>query len=458
MAKDAGKDSAGVVTRALLGSLEKPSNREEQFLERRGSSHTPGKGGTLQALGLRDYRFLWFANLFGSIGMWIQMTTLGWLVYDLTGSGTLLGGVNLMRAIPTLLLAPLAGVAADRLDRKKLMVVVQLTVVVGAIVVAMLLALGRIQIWHLFLFTVLAGSSQVFFMPAQQTAVFDIVPRQMIPNAVALNMTAFNSMRVLGPLAAGFLILWLGPSGNFLAQSGAYLAVIVCIGLIAFPPSKTSPQSLRQPLWQSMADGFRYVAKEPMLKMLMMMGFIPALLLIPSFISLMPVFAKDVFKTGPQGLGLLLGASGSGGLLGALIAGSLGKFERRGMLQVVVLIMASTALLIFSFMKTFEIALVFLLIAGFCEMVYMATNQTLLQLAIPDSMRGRITSVFMLNMAAMPLASFLFGTAADLVGAGTVVKMASLVALLWGLAILLFVPRLRNLRLSELTQPKMVNA
>jgi len=408
----------------------------------------PQKIPTFYALGLRNYRLLWAGNVFASLGMWIQMATLGWLVYDMTGSGTMLGGMNAMRAIPILLLSPLSGVAADRMDRRVLMLSVQVVMVVVTLAMTAGLYLDKIEVWHLFAFAVVAGIMQVLLMPTQQTVLFDLVPRLAIPNAVALGSAAFNVTRVLGPSAAGMLIAWLGPEGNFLVQALAYVGVFISVAMIVFPARRAVVHQTS--VVRNMLDGFRYVAGDATARMLLMMAVIPPLFIIPSFMGLMPVFAKDVFHGGPQALGVLLSATGLGGLLGALFTASLGSFDRRGLLELGTLLASGASLLLFALMDSMYPALAFLVVVGFCEMVYMTTNQTVLQLAVPDSMRGRVTSIFLLNMGLMPLGTLFFGAAADLVGAQVVVRWASLAVLLLAVLILALVPRMRNLRLSHL--------
>ncbi|MBI4233869.1 MAG: MFS transporter [Chloroflexi bacterium] len=414
------------------------------------SSRATAQVGIFHALGLRDFRLLWVSNLFGSAAMWIQMATLGWLVYDLTGSGTLLGGMNGVRAIPMLLLSPLAGVAADRMDRRRTMVATQLALTATALGLGVGLLLNQVHVWHLFAFTFIGGVIQTFSMPMQQTLVFDLVPRHVFPNAAALGSASFNVTRVLGPGAAGFLIAWLGPEGNFFVQSAAYLGMAISIAMIAVPARKAAPDA--QSMIRKMAEGFRYVAGDRTAQVLLMMAVVPPLLLVPSFMGLMPIFAKDVFHSGPQGLGLLLSASGLGGLIGALFMASLGRFEQRGLLQLGMLLGGGISLLAFAFARSLAVALPLLVVAGFCEMVYMVTNQTILQLSVPDHVRGRVISLFMLTMSLMPLGTLVFGAAADLVGAPMVVAIASVATLVTGGIIAVFVPRVRNLRLSQVSQ------
>lgn len=415
-----------------------------------GQRQAAQKIGMFHSLGFRNFRLLWVSNLFGSAGMWIQMTTLGWLVFDLTGSSTLLGAMNGVRAIPLLLLAPIAGVVADRVSRRTLMIVLNATIMVIVLALAVGLTLDRVAIWHLFAFTIIGGAIQVFYMPVQQTVIFDLVPRPSIPNAVALGSASFNVTRVLGPSLAGFLIAALGPQGNFFVQGAAYFGVTLTIFMIAIPARKAA-SGARTSMQGNFLEGIRYVARTPLVRMLLLVGMIPPLLVVPSMMALMPVFAKNVFHGGPGTLGLLMSASGLGGLIGALFAASLGNFERRGLLQLGSLGMASLALVGFAVSPSLVMAIPLLIVAGFCEMMYMTTTQTMLQLSLPDNMRGRITGLFMLNMGLMPLGSLAAGIAADWVGARVVVAAASGAALVLAVLIACFVPLLRRLRLSHLT-------
>ncbi len=410
--------------------------------------------GTFHALGLRDFRLLWIGTLFASAGQWIQQATLSWVVYDLTGSGTLLGAIGLMRAIPMLSLIPLAGVAADCMNRRLLMLSSQVGMLGLALGLGVGMAVGKVEIWHLFLFTFLAGVAQAFNQPVRQTIVFDLVPRHAVPNAVALSSAGFNLTRAIGPSIAGFLIAWYGPAGNFFIQSAAYLGVVISVLLIAFPPNRRADQGAS--VLRNLAEGFAYVAKNPITRVLVMLGTVPPLLLIPSFMYLTPIFAKDIFNSGPEGLGLLLSSVGVGGVIGALTTASLGSFDRRGLLQLGALFGLALSVLAFSFSTSMQTALPALLCAGFFEMIYMSTNQTILQLSVPDQMRGRVTSILMLNMAMMPVGGTVAGTGADLIGAPGAVRLLSLAAILVGGTIAIFVPRMRDLRLSRLraTEPE----
>ena len=440
---------ASKTTEVTLGN----GQQEPGGSNRDGASHgagSPAKVGTFHALSIPSYRWLWTSNIFSSAGMWVQMATLGWVIYDLTASGALLGAINGMRAIPMLLFTPLAGLAADRVNRRKLMMTTNFIVIIVSAILGIGLIAGKIEVWHLFVFALVGGTVQVFNMPVQQTVVFDLVPRNVIPNAVALGSAAFNVTSVIGPGIAGFFIAWWGPGVNFLLQSAAFIAVILCLKMITFPERKASRQP-RASMANNMLDGVKYVSRDRIARTLVILAVIPSIFIMPSMMALAPIFAKDIFHSGPNGLGLLMSAMGLGGFLGALFAASIGHFERRGLLQLAMLSVAGTALLLFSISSSLVLALPMMAIAGFAQMTYMTNNQTILQLSVPDHMRGRVTSLFMLNMALMPISAIVLGSLTDAFGAPHVVMVSSVLVLSITVLMAIFVPAVRNMRMSELS-------
>lgn len=260
--------------------------------DRFGSSprlESPKKIGAFQALHYSDFRLLWTGTIFSSAALWIQQATMSWLAYSMTGSGTILGSIQLMRAIPALLLAPLGGLAADRFNRKYLMLATQVMVFILALAMGTGLALNQIGVPHLFIFFLLSGTFQTLNMPVRQTAVFDLVPRNVIPNAIAINSAGTNFTRTVGPTIAGFMIAYLGPAGNFFVQSAAYLGVIISILMIKFPPQQKIPHG--ESWVRNLAEGFVYVGKTPTIRTVVLMGLTSPLLLIPCVMTLPTIFA-----------------------------------------------------------------------------------------------------------------------------------------------------------------------
>ncbi|MBI2866006.1 MAG: MFS transporter [Chloroflexi bacterium] len=417
----------------------------------RGKSAAPPESpviGTFHSLHFRSFRFLWIGSFFSGAGQWIQQTSIYWIVYDITGSGSILGLVNAMRFVPMLLLAPVSGVAADRMDRRKLMVASEILLILVLLGLAAGLTLGQVQVWHLFAFTLLAGTAMIMGGPARQTLAFDLVPRSAVPNAVSLLISAMSFTRILGPSVAGYMIAYLGPEGSFFTIAAAHVGVTITIFMIAFPPRST-PSRQRGSFLKEAGEGIGYVVKEPNARGVVLLAFLAPLFLIPSFTALMPIFAKDVFHTGPAGLGLLLSSVGLGGLLGALFTASLGHYDRRGLLALGSLMLFSLSMLGFALSPSMAVALPLLVLAGFAEMTYMTTNQTMLQLMAPDHMRGRVISVLSLTPAGISAGSLTAGVGADLVGAPSYAATMAVVAAMLGLLMAVATPRVRNLRLAQ---------
>lgn len=412
------------------------------------TAEAPRKVGLFESLSFRGFRFLWFGTLFTSTANWVQQSTLGWVVYDLTGSGSLLGGIQGVRAIPTVMMMPFSGVMTDRMDRRNLMVASQVPLIFLNAGLAFGLLFDRVEIWHLFPFVILSGFAMALNQPARQTAVFDLVPRENVPNAVALNQSAMSVTRALGPSAAAFLLGVFGASGNFFLQAAAYVGVTATTLMIVFPAKQ--PAKERRSFMRDSADGFKYVAREPLARWLMLMSIIMPLFIIPTLNTLMPVFAKDIYGLGPSGFGFLVMAIGIGNFGGALFTAALGNLERRGLLQLISLFVTGISLFGFAFAPNIYIGVPLLLICGFAEMIFLPTNTTLMQLSVPDHMRGRITSILLLNPLLIPIGSFLVGVGVDGFGGPATVAISAGASTVLGLFVWAASPRLRNLRLSDL--------
>jgi MFS family permease len=417
------------------------------------ATHEPEQIGTFHGFRYRNYQLFWAGHLLTAAAMWTQQTVLGWVVYDRTGSGSILGAMNLMRMLSLILFSPAAGVASDRMSRNRIVGVTSLTMGVLTFVVAVDLWLGTLQIWHLFVFTFLVGSAQVFNNPARQTLVFDLVPRHVIPNAVALSWLAFSLARSVGPAVGGALIVVFGPANNFALQALAYFLVLVTVWLIRTPPVVRTAE--RRPMLASMSEGYGFVLRDPLARPALILSMVSPLLIIPLHASLLPIFAKQNFHTDASGLGILVASIGFGGLFGGLLTASLNRVDRRGLLQIVALLVFSLSETIFSILAAVTgslwIAVPFLVVAGAAESVYTTTNTTVLQLLAPEHLRGSMASVLQLSFLLMPLGGFLAGASADVFGAPAVGATITFAAFSVGAFMLVFSPQLRGLRLSALT-------
>lgn len=404
-------------------------------------------GGTFASLRSRNFRLLLVGSTLSNLAQWIQQVTMSWLVYDLTGSGTMLGLVNLARSTATVGLSPVSGVIIDRVARRTLMLWTAAWLLLMSFLLGVILLAGHSAVWYLFAFAFLGGLAQAIDQPLRQTVVFVLLPRSMAPNAVALIQTGWGLMRSVGPGVGGFLILLFGPGGNFLVQSVAYALILLNTLRLTFPPQP--PAGERQSMRKNMGDGVRYVRRAPVTRAFLMLGWVLPLLIIPSFTALPPIYAVEVFDGGPQVLGVLLSAVGVGGVLGGLVAASLGRVDRRGVLQLGALLLLALSLIAFALSTVLVVAVPMLVLAGFFEMIYLTSNQTLLQLSIPDEMRGRVTSLTTLNMGLSPLGAVYAGWGADLVGPAVVTVILCGLAVLVAVGTYLLSPTVRDYRLSR---------
>lgn len=378
------------------------------------NSNSVTQNGTLEVLRIPSFTWFLTGTSLTNAAHWIQQVTLNWLVYDMTSSGAMLGTLNLVRSLATVGLAPIAGVAIDRFSRSKLLYVTNTWLLSISFGFGLALLGNPGVIWPLFLFSFLSGIGQAFNMPLQQTVVFSVAPRSLAASAVALVQTGWALMRSIGPAIGGFLILWFGPAGNFFVQAGAYALVTLTISKIQLPYEKLGIESARSR--GTFREGWDYIASHPTTRALLLMSWVLPIFIIPNFNALPPVYAKDVFSGGPDTLGLLLSAIGIGGIAGGFVITSLGQFERRGMLQLASLLLLGLSLIAFALSTSLWMALVFLALAGFFEMIYLTTNMTLLQLSIPAALRGRVTGIVSLRSGLMPVGAFIAGLGADLVG------------------------------------------
>jgi MFS family permease len=398
---------------------------------------------------LRQPNFAWFltGTTLSNSAQWIQQVTLSWLVYDLTSSGAMLGTLNLVRSLATVGLAPLAGVAIDRLPRHRLLYATSIWLFTISLIFGFVLLADPTVVWTLFLFTFLGGIGQAISIPLRQTVVFVIVPRAQAPSAVALVQTGWAVMRSIGPAIGGFLILWFGPAGNFFVQAGAYALVTLTILKLTFPPERLDAAKITT--GSGLREGLHFVATEHTTRAFLLMGWVLPLFIIPNFSALPPIYAKDVFSGGPDTLGTLLSAVGIGGIAGGFVTASLGRLERRGVLQLASLLLLSLSLIGFALSSELWMAFLMLVLAGFFEMIYLTTNQTLLQLSIPDALRGRVTGIVSLNAGLMPVGALIAGIGADLVGPRMMTIVLSGIA--GAIAVIVFFasPTIRNYRLSR---------
>jgi MFS family permease len=392
-----------------------------------------------RSLKYRDYRLLWISTLFTSAGQWFQQITVGWLVYQMTGSAFLLGAINGFRALPLLLLAPFGGVAADRVERKFLLQSTSVLAFVASAILTVIIFVGELKLWHLFAFTLITGVVWAFNNPVRQSIVPNLVPKHDLMNALALNSAGFNITRILGPALAGVILGLLGSWENFGLQTLAYVGVLLMVLPMTIPATnRANTVSVRE----NLSEGMKYVWTHKTLRTQLILAFVPTILAFP-YMALMPIFAKEVLGRGEGGYGMMGSAIGVGAVLGTLGLASLTNVKRRGMVVLVSIFVLGASLMAFALSRSFELSLVILALTGASQMIYLTTNQTILQLTVPDELRGRVMGIYMLSQGMMPFGGLMGGALAEFTSAPIAVfSLGSMVCLM----ALLFMVQAKELR------------
>ncbi len=423
---------AQTATSSHLGEKHKPQDQKQRI----------GLRTTLRALRHRNFQLFFGGQLISLIGTWMQNIAQDWLVYRLTGSSVLLGTVAFVNQIPIFLLAPVAGIVADRWNRHRIVIATQTSSMVLALILAALTLTGRIRIWEIMVLAGLLGVVNAFDIPARQAFLIEMVGRDDLLNAIALNSSMFNSARIIGPAIAGILVAWVGEGWCFFGNGISYIAVIVGLLLMRLT-NRPELQKHGSPL-ENMIEGFRFARHTvPVRALLLLIGFVSFAAM--PYTVLMPIFAGRVLHGGAGEYSMLMGATGVGALLGALTLAS--KTGVRGLGKWVW--MAATAfgasLILFSFSRRLWLSLALLVPTGFGMMVQMGATNTLLQVMVPDRLRGRVMSLYSMMFIGMgPIGALVGGLVAGKIGAPWTVAVGGVTCLAGGAIFARRLPAMRG--------------
>jgi MFS family permease len=386
------------------------------------------------------YRYLFMGTALTMTGHFMQQLAQGWLIYNLTDSPTWLGITSFAGGIPMLVLSLPAGVMIDRFDRRIVLMAAQGLTALVAVVLSILIATGLVQPWHVALAALVGGCLFVLIIPARQSLVPATVERSQLGPAVALMSTGPNSGRVIGPSLAGLLIATFGIATSFATQAAGFVLALLCASMLG--PQPPSGRTRERSAVHNLLEGLRYVWEERRVLGLISLQAIPAFLLMP-FTQLLPIFARDILQAGPQGLGTLLAASGIGAVLGSLCIVML-PTRHQGLILFISL--ATFALLVAAFSRSTSLPLSIAIMGllGAAQSIYLATNNTLVHLATPDHLRGRVMSVYMMTWGLMPLGSLPQGVLADWFGAPIVAATTGLLGCLFVVVMAIRSPALRR--------------
>ncbi len=385
----------------------------------------------LRALKHRNFQLFFAGQLISLIGTWMQSVAQSWLVYKLTGSSLKLGAVGFASQIPVFLAAPVGGIVADRCNRHRVVIGTQIASMILAFILAALTLTHVITVREIFVLAALLGIVNAFDIPGRQSFLVEMVGREDLMNAIALNSSMFNGARIIGPAIAGILVARIGEGWCFFANAVSYIAVIIGLLMMRVPPRELQPAG---PPLAHIIEGFRWVRNTAPIRALLMLLGLVSLVAMP-YTVLMPIFADRILHGGARGLGILMGATGVGALLGALTLAA--RTGVRGLGRWVTFACAgfSITLIAFAFSHNFWLSTALLVPVGFCMMLQMSSSNTLIQAMVPDYLRGRVMAVYsMMFMGMAPFGALLGGALADRLGAPVTLSMGA-VACLGGAAI-----------------------
>ena len=378
--------------------------------------------GSFSALYYRDFRLFWTGQWVSLSGTWMHMTAQGWLVYELTGSPLYLGMVSAASALPILLFTLVGGAVADRVQKRRIIIITQLLSIVPALLLGLLVVADRIAIWHLIVLAFAIGTINAFDIPARQSYLISLASKESLMNAVALNSAAFNGSRIVGPVLAGFIISAFGLAACFFINALSYLAAVAALWQIR---ARGEPKGRGSRILEDIAEGMGFLRSRPELMKIVLMVSTFSLFGLP-FMSQLPIFAAEILDTGATGLGILMGSSGIGAFSMAMLLAFMGDVKLKTRLMNIAAISFPVGLLAFTFSEDFTASVALMFIVGLAVVGFLATANSLLQLSTPDGLRGRVMSVYtVLFLGMTPIGHSLLGVLANTMGSAQAVRVTS---------------------------------
>ena len=407
---------------------------------------TPHRQTAFSSLRHRDFRLLWMGQIVSVTGSQMQLAAINWHIYLLTRSALALGLVGACRAVPIILCSLMGGVVADVVDRRRLMMATQSVMLVCSATLALVTFRGLLHVWPIFLLTAIASAAWAFDTPARQALMPTLVPLKDFPNAVSLSMLMFQIGLIVGPPLAGFLMASHGPALVYTINAISFIAVIVGVALMRTSgrPEKDENQPPRIS-FEALLEGLRFVWRTPIIVQTMTLDFVATFF--ASANQLLPIFATDILRVGAQGYGFLAAAPAGGAIITGLVMARLGPLKRQGLLVIVSIAVFGAATIAFGLSRVFWFSLLMLALIGAADTISTILRQTIRQLATPNKLRGRMTSINMIFFMGGPqLGEVEAGTLAALVGAPLSVVTGGVACLV---AAVIALGAARNLRRYE---------
>jgi len=413
------------------------------------SELNPQSAGRLAAFRYRDFRLFWLSLFVSNVGTWMQTTATNWLLYQLTDSPFQLGLNGIFRAVPAIFLGLISGTFVDRYDRKRLLLSTQVASALLSLGLAILDSSGNIQAWQIYAFTFISAAVGSFDGPARQALFPSLVPRSVLPNAVALNSILWKGAALLGPSLGGIAISLMGTSGAFYANAASFLAVVVALLMMrSYSPTREKHQRFLG----EMKDGFRYMVSVPIILGIMVMEAVSSIFGLDH--AMLTIFASDIFRVGAHGFGFLQSSRGLGAVIGSSLFIAMGQQPAQGKILTIAAILYGAGFAAFGITRSFVLALILLTLVGATDAIWSAARGTILQLTTPDRFRGRIMGVFQLsNRGLQPLGQTETGLMVPLIGARETTVVGGLLVSAVTLMIAWRIPSIIRFRWNEGDNP-----
>lgn len=403
----------------------------------------PRVSKTFRAMQHRNFRLYFVGQLISVAGTWMQTVAQALLVYQLSRSELMLGVVGFAAAIPSLLISPWGGVIVDRANKRNLLVITQSAAMVLAFILAALTFTGAVQVWHIVLLAAGLGVVNAFDGPGRQAFVVEMVGREDLPNAIAVNSMMFNGARVIGPAIGGVLYVAIGAAGCFFLNGLSFLAVIVCLLMMRLTPRERVVKG--ESPWRDLLRGLRYVLAHREIMALLMLALIFSVFGI-SYFAILPAFADQILHIDEAGYGALNSMLGVGALSAAFFIARYGDRGQRGRWLIMANLAFPIGLLIFANNTSPTVALGLALLLGIAFMFEFALINTLLQTSVPDEMRGRVMGLYTLTFFGFaPFGNLALGQWSEITGMSFTISVSAALTLVLAVTVIVLVPRLRKL-------------
>lgn len=388
------------------------------------------RSGALGAFKSVLFARFWVTICLSLTGVWVRITAMGYLVYEITDDELKLGLISFAQAAPVLITGPIAGSLLDRIDRRKILMVVQAVNIVAMSVVAWLVWRDHVEYWHLVVISIIVGSASGFDWPSRLSMVPLLVKRPHLQSAVALNAAAFNGSRILGPTIAGWLIGAFGLAACFGFSAAAFVPFMLVLFTLGVATAATSKPAPGVSALASLLEGYRYILRTPRIRGLLSVDVVP-LALGMTYMTMAPAIARDVLDLGSRGLGLMLGANGIGSLSGTIAVAMLSGVRHRGRIVIAGVALFSLFLIAFALSSSTYLSFALMLCLGLCTSTYATFNDTLVQLETDNAYRGRVLSVYTMLWGLTPIGGLEVGVLSQWMGVQSALAINGVLILLY---------------------------